>query len=126
MSATTTVSSRVEITGLGKEVWMQDVATDGTTPTALTYNYRKLTTTNTAEALDLGDVTTEAILMIRAIDYDLDIDLDCAGVSSFEASLTVKAGEPAAVIPNPAGTIYVKNNVTSEVPSYEYVLTGTT
>ena len=124
MSATVTVSSRVELAGLGKDVYLQDVATDGTTPTAATYNYRVLATADTAEALDLGDISTVSMIMIRAIDYDLDIDLDYS--SAFDSDLTVKAGEPAAVVPNPAGTVYVKNNGTSETPAYEYLVCGTT
>lgn len=115
---------RVELSGLGLNYVFQDLATDGTTPTAATYNYRVLATADTAEALDLGDVATETILAIRAIDYDLDIDLDY--VSAFDKDLTVKAGEPPALIPNPAGIIYVKNNGAAETPAYEYLLIGTT
>lgn len=124
MAASVTVSSRVELDGLGKSLYMRDVATDGTTPTASTYNYRVLAVADTAEALDLGDVATVSVLMIRAIDYDLDIDLDYD--SAFDADLTVKAGEPAAVIMNPAGTLYVKNNGSSETPAFEYLCIGTT
>jgi len=124
MAAATKVIIQVELTGLGKDQYFTEVATDGTTPTAATYNYRVLATANTAEALDLGDVATEAILVIKAIDYDLDIDLDY--VSAFDADLTVKAGEPAALIPNPAGIVYVKNNQTDETPAYEYFIVGTT
>jgi hypothetical protein len=124
MAAETTVNVSVELTGLGLPRDFVDKSTDGTTPTAATYNYRVLATGDAAEALDLGDITTEAILVIRAIDYDLDIDLDF--VSSFDADLTVKAGEPAALIPNPAGVVYVKNNGAAETPAYEYLLIGTT
>lgn len=124
MAASITVSSRVELEGLGKNLYMQDVATDGTTPTASTYNYRVLATADTAEALDLGDISTVAIVIIRAIDYDLDIDLDFS--VAFDADSTVKAGEPAAVIPNPAGTVYVKNHNAAETPAYEYLAIGTT
>lgn len=124
MAAATKVIIQVELTGLGKDQYFTQVATDGTTPTAATYNYRVLATTNTAEALDLGDISTNAILAIRAIDYDLDVDLDY--VSAFDKDLTVKAGEPAALIPNPSGIVYVKNNGTDETPAYEYLIIGTT
>ena len=123
MAASVTVSTRVELDGLGKNLYMQDVATDGTTPSESGYFYKVLGTANTAEALDLGGVSTVSVLHIRAINYDLDIDLDY--VSAFDADLTVKAGEPAAVILNPAGTVYVKNNQTDEQPSYEYLVMGT-
>lgn len=124
MAAACKVIIQVELTGLGKDQYFTMVATDGTTPTAATYNYRVLATADTAEALDLGDVATETILVIRAIDYDLDVDLDY--VSTFDKDLTVKAGEPAALIPNPAGVIYVKNNGEGETPAYEFMIIGTT
>jgi hypothetical protein len=124
MAAETTVSITVELTGLGMNIAFIDKGTDGTTPDAVTQNYRTIATPDTAEALDLGDVATETILVIRAITYDLDIDLDFS--SSFDADLTIKAGEPAALIPNPAGVVYVKNNGAAEAAVYEYLLLGTT
>jgi len=124
MAAEVDVSISVLLTGLGKDQTFIHRTTDGTTPTAGTYNYRVLATGDSEEALDLGDVAVETVLVIRAIDYDLDIDLDF--VTTFNADLTVKAGEPAAVIPNPAGVIKVKNNGAGETPAYEYLLLGTT
>lgn len=113
--------------GLGKNQTFTDKGIDGTTPTAATYNYRVIVdgALATPEALDLGDVATETILVIRAIDYDLDVDLDYVG-ATFDVDFTVKAGEPAAVIPNPAGIIYVNNHTATETPAYEYLLIGTT
>jgi len=124
MAAQCDVITIVELTGLGKDQSFSFKATDGTTPTAATYNYRKLATANTAEALDLGDVAVESMLIIRAVDYDLDVDLDY--VTTFDADFTVKAGKPAAVIPNPSGIIYVKNTTNDQTPSYEYFLVGQT
>jgi len=125
MTAALTSFVRTELTGLGQDDMFQLLATDGTTPTASTgRQYRTLATANTAEALDTGDVATVTHIVIRAIDYDLDIDLDY--VSAFDKDLTIKAGEPAASIPNPAGTVYVKNNGTDETPAYEYLCIGTT
>lgn len=124
MAATVDVSIIVELMGLGRIQNFMHKATDGTTPTAATYNYRVLATANTAEALDLGDVATETILAIRAIDYDLNVDLDY--VDSFNADFQIKAGEPAAVIPNPSGVVYVNGAETDETPAYEYLLLGTT
>jgi len=128
MAATVDVSVIVELMGLGKDLNFIDKATDGTTPTAGTYNYRVLVAGGTAEALDLGDVATETILVIRAVDYDLDVDLDNSdnNAAGFDADFTVKAAEPAAVIPNPAGNIWVKNNTGVETPKYEYLVIGTT
>ena len=124
MAAEVNVNLIAELTGLGREINFIDRAADGTTPTAATYNYRVLATADTEEALDLGDISTVTGIAIRAIDYDLDIDLDF--VAAFDGDLTVKAGELPALIPNPAGTIYVKNNGAGETPKYEYLIWGTT
>jgi len=124
MAAELNVSVIAELTGLGMSQTFIKKGADGTTPTAATYNYRVLATTNTAEALDLGDISTVTCIIIYAIDYDLDID--CDFVSSFDADLTAKAGEIPAIITNPAGTVYVKNNGTGETPAYEYLVVGTT
>lgn len=124
MAASADVSITVELSGLGINVDFIDKGTDGTTPTAYTQNYRTIATPDTAEALDLGDVAVGTILVIRAITFDLDIDLDYG--SPFSADLTIKAGEPAALIPNPVGDIYVNNNGGAEAAVYEYLLIGTT
>jgi hypothetical protein len=123
MSATATVSSRVDLAGLGKDVYLPHVAVDGTTPTEASYQYRILATADTAEALGLGGVSTVQGVMIRAIDYDLDVDTSF--VSTFSVEQTAKAGEPALIIMNPSGTLYVKNNGASETPAFEYVVWGT-
>jgi len=128
MAATVDVKIIVELLGLGRDQTFINKAVDGTTPTAATYNYRVLAAGGTAELLDLGDVAVETILAIRTIDYDLDVDLDNSdnNAAGFDADFTVKAGEPAALIPNPAGNIWVKNNTGVETPAYEYLLCGTT
>ena len=125
MAAEVTVSVSVELTGLGLNRFFQDRAVDGTTPTAATYNYRVLAATNSEEALDLGDISVETILAIRAIDKDLDVDLSYTA-ATFRTSFTLVAGEPAALIPNPGGDIYVINNTGTDTPAYEYLLCGTT
>lgn len=124
MAAELTVSVIAELSGLGQNTSFTDKGTDGTTPTAGGYMYRTLTTADADEALDLGDVATVTCIVIRAVTNDLDIDLDY--VSSFDVDLTIKAGEPAAVITNPAGVTQVKNNGAGETPVYEYLIVGTT
>ena len=124
MAATVTISNRVELAGLGKDLVMQDVAVDATTPTAFTYNYRKLAVADTAEALDLGDVATVTGIWIRAIDYALYVDTSY--VAAFSAEMTLAAGGPPAFIPTPSGTVYVKNVTAAQTPVYEAVVWGTT
>ena len=124
MAAVANVNVIASVDGLGKRQEFFDRADDGTTPTAATYNYRTIAVADTAEALDLGDVAVETLLIIKAISFDVDVDLDY--VSTFDADFTIKAGEPAAVIPNPSGIIYWKNNGAAEAAKIEYLLTGTT
>lgn len=124
MTASAELSLIFELTGLDEDITFIDKGTDGTTPTAYSKMHRTLGTADTAEALDLGDVSTVQGVVIRAIDYDLDIDCDFS--SSFDADITAKAGEFPALIPNPAGTVYVKNNGASETPQYVYAVWGTT
>lgn len=125
MAAECNVNFLFELIGLGKPIKFPDRSSDGTTPTAHTgLEYRTLAIADTEELLDVDDVSTTTGIWIRAIDYDLDIDLDF--VSAFDADLTIKAGEFFAFIPNPAGTVYVKNNGAAETPSYEFIAWGTT
>ena len=125
MAATLDISVIAELQGLGQDISFTDKGTDGTTPTATTgRQYRTLATADSDEVLDLGDVSTVTAIIIRAITYDLDIDLDYS--SSFDVDFTIKAGEPAAVIPNPAGITRVKNNGAAEAPVYEVWVIGTT
>lgn len=111
-----------ELTGLGEEFTMAKNTTQTTVPTRSIYQYMIQATTNTEEALILGDVSTEQTLIIFATDNVLDIDLDW--VTAFDADFTIPEGE-FAVIPRPAGTIYFKNNIADEVCTFEYLLVGT-
>lgn len=124
MSATIDVTVVVDLLSLGKSPNFIDKATDGTTPDTYVSHLPTLASANSEEALDMGDISTAQLLVIRAIDYDLDVDLDFD--TSFDADFTLKAGEPAAVIPNPSGTIKVKNATADQAPQYEYLLIGTT
>ena len=85
--------------------------------------YRTIATADTAEALDLGDISTVTGIVIYAVDYDLDIDLDY--VAAFDADLTVKAAGIPVIITYPAGTVYVKGE-TGQTTKYEYLIWGTT
>jgi hypothetical protein len=121
--ATSTTTVIHTTTGLGKTLEFVETADTTTAPTAATYNYRTQATADAEEALDLGDVATEHLLVLKAVTNDLDVDLDF--VSAFDADFTIPAGE-CAVVPKPAGVVYVKNNGAGETCVYEYVLTGTT
>lgn len=124
MAAELNLEYMAELTGLGaNDNVMSGRATLGQTPTAVNHQYRTLAVADTAEALDLGDISTVDLIIIRAIDYDLDIDTSY--VSSFVAEITALAGE-APMIFKPTGTVYVKNSGAGETVQYEYLVVGRT
>lgn len=124
MAAQVDVTLVVEPTGLEFNIPFIKKGTDGTTPDTMNAQIRTLATADTAEALALGDVSTVQGFSIYAIDYDLDIDCDFD--TAFDADFTIKAGEIPSIIPNPSGTVYVKNNSAGETPQYIYTVWGTT
>ena len=123
MAAEFKINLIAKLTGLGEQVDFIKTGTDETTPTAGAYMYRTIATANTAEALDLGDVSTVTAIILYAVDYDVDID--CDYVAAFDADLTAKAAGIPVVITYPAGTVYVKGE-TGQTPKYEYLVIGTT
>jgi len=123
MAASFECSVIAQLTGLGKQIDFTEKGSDETTPTAGTYNYRTIATADVAEALDLGDVSTVTCVILYAVDYDVEIDCDFD--TSFDVDLTAKAGGIPAVIPYPAGIVYVKGE-SGKTPKYEYILVGTT
>lgn len=124
MAAIAKATTITELTGLGQDTEVLHTANTQTTVTTSTgAQYRTLAVADTAEAIDVSGITTEVLLMIRAVTNNLDVDLDFD--TSFDADFTLKASGPAAIIPNPSGTIYVKNNSAGETPVYQYILLGT-
>jgi len=112
----------VELTGLGQEESFSENFTTTTTPTRALYHYAVQDSADTAQALELGDVGTIQLLVIKCVSNDVDIDLDYS--SSFDADLTIQEGE-CAVIPKPAGTVYFKNSSAEETSTIEYLIVGT-
>ena len=123
MAAEATVKLLAKLTGLGNEEHYSKSGTDETTPTASAYMYRKIVTADTAEALDLGDISTVTGIVLYAISHDVDIDLDY--VAAFDADMTAKAAGIPVVITYPAGSVYVKGE-TGQTPTFEYLIWGTT
>lgn len=121
MAAEASITVNAELTGLGKMLEFAEKFTVTTTPTAYTYNYRTLATADTAEALDLGDVTIVHLIIIKAI---ASIYIDTSYVSTFVNEIVLHAGEVAVF--KPAGTVYIKNYTAAATPTYEYVVVGIT
>lgn len=121
MAGAYTISVLVELTGLGQLQEFTKKFSQISTPTRALYHYAVQDSADTAQALELGDIATIDMLIIKCVANDVDIDLDF--VSSFDADLTVQEGETA-VLPTPAGTVYIKNNDSAEQSTIEYLLIG--
>jgi hypothetical protein len=123
MSAEFECSIIAKLSGLGKDIDFAEKGSDETTPTACTHMYATIATANTAQALDLGDVSTVTMVILYAVDYDVLIDTSYS--ASFSTELTAKAAGIPAVIPYPGGTVYVQGE-TDQTPKFEYLVIGTT
>ena len=116
--ASCTVKIIIEMTGLGEdEIFGESYTT--TAPVRSIKHYAVIDTADTAQALVLGDVATEELLVIKAISGDIEVDLDF--VTAFDADFTIAEGKTA-VIPRPAGIIYWKGDEATD--AIEYLLIG--
>ena len=110
----------VELTGLGDDETFAESYTTAV-PTRSLKHYAVIDAANTAQALILGDVATEELLVIKAVSGDIEIDLDCADVASFDVDLTIAEGK-SAIIPRPSSTVYWKGDGATD--AIEYLLIG--
>jgi len=121
MAATCVLRLVGEVTGIDDQLDFHVRGDLATTPTKRAEMIQIQATTNTAEALNLGGVTTPLSITIEALDNAVDIDTSY--VSAFAAEITLKEGEFATF--TPSGTVYIKNNVTGEVCTIHSVIVGT-
>jgi len=121
MAAVASITTSISITGLGSVAMDMSNSFSGTTPTVAVYQMKTLGTVDTPEALDLGGVSTVQGILLKAVDYDVDIDTSFD--SSFSKELDCAAGE--SVYFKPEGTVYVNGGETDETPTYEYIVFGT-
>lgn len=121
MAGVASGSHSLQITGLGGVNFTMANSFTGVVPTRVESSVRTLASANTAEALGLGNVTVVKGILIRAIDYSLDVDTSF--VDSFVAEITIPAGESAYF--RPTGVVQVKNTTAGQSPQYEYIVYGT-
>lgn len=122
MASELNIRISAKLTGLGVPIEFLKRFTHGQTPTAYTHAYVTQTTTNIAQVLALGDVTTVDLIAIKCVSNDLAVDTSYS--SSFNEEITVKEGEPAVFAP--AGIVWIKNNVEGEVSVFEVLIVGRT
>lgn len=121
MSVENNVSIIWELTGLGKEERHADAFSTTTTISAKHHGYQTQGTADTAEALDMGGVTTAELILINCVSNDVDIDTSFD--TTFSTEISVNEGEWA--IFKPGGTVYIKNDDAGEASTVEVWIWGT-
>jgi predicted small secreted protein len=120
MAAESNVSIICEVTGLGQlQVFAKKFGVT-TTPTRVHYQYMIQAVADTGEVLDVGDVGTVHLIVLKCIANDVDVDTSY--VSSFSAEIEVQEGE--VTVFKPTGTVWIKNNDSSEQSTIEYLVIG--
>ncbi len=109
------------LTGLGKTEEFPEAFTTTTTPSAKTKIYQAQTTTDVAEALNIGDVTTVHLIVIKAVSKAVNIDPSYTS-ATFRAGINLQEGEVAVF--KPSGSVYLKNVTTSETFTVEALVVG--
>ena len=121
-AAVSTISVNCSVSGLGSSVVGMNVTFSGDVPDGVVRGYRKLSDANTAEELDLGDISTVGGILLVA--DACDVVVDCNFVSTFKESVYISEGECAYF--KPCGVVKVRNPAgTTYTPTYEYIAFGT-
>jgi len=120
MSVTNKINVHLELAGLGEQEFVPMSMSTTTTVATKQHGYQTQAVADTAEALDLGGVSTAEYILVKCISND--VDLDCNYSAAFSADITVQEGEFACF--KPAGTVYIKNNDAGEQSVLEYWVLG--
>ena len=123
MAAQLLVKIICELTGLGEEIEFAGVFTDTTPPTKSLFQYMEQAAVDADEAVPVGDVATEGVLIIKSITEAVMIDLDFDDVA-FDADFTIAEGRWA-VIPQPAGKVHFEAVSATKKATIQYLLIGT-
>ena len=121
MAAECKVTVTAQMSGLGKLLEFVETFTSTTTPTRKAFVYQVQGVAGTEEALDMGDITTPELVILKCVANDVDIDTSFS--VAFSAEITVNEGEVA--IFKPTGTVYIKNDDSEEVSTVEALIIGT-
>lgn len=120
MSAECNVNIIAKLTGLGDiQEFVKRFSTTAT-PARVMYHYAVQDTADTEQALEVGDVATVELIILKSIEHDVDIDTSF--VSTFSAEIEVQEGELAVF--KPTGTTYFKNDDSAEAVTIEYLVVG--
>ena len=121
MAGAANVSTTLTVSGLGASR-TQDNSFSGEVPTAVTSQYITQTTSDAAEALPLGDISTVEGVLIKAISNDAYID------TSFNSSMSneIELAEGESCYFKPVGTVYFLNKTANPAKVVlDYTVFGT-
>ena len=118
MAASSKISIRAKLEDLG--IPLEIVSQFAGTPTYSQYSYLLQTTTNVAQVLNLGGVTTIEAIIIIAKDNALSVDTSYS--VTFSEELVIDEGEFAVF--KPGAIVWVKNHVAGEVSTFEVLILG--
>ncbi len=121
MAAEANVSVICEVTGLGQLQMLAEKFSITTTPARVHYQYMEQTTADAAEVLDIGDVGTVHLIILKCIANDVDIDTSYAA-ATFSSEIEVQEGE--VTVFKPVGTVWIENNDAGEKSTIEYLVIG--
>lgn len=128
-AAASSISTSITVSGLGSASTSLSMSYSGVAPDAMTKGYAQIAVDDTAEALEVGDISTIAGILISCIDDSdsnstLVLEVDPNYASSFEAHIIISEGMSAYFQPH--GAIWVRNQSTDVNDlDYEYVIFGT-
>jgi len=122
MTAAANVSIIAEVTGLGQLQVLAEKFAVTTTPARVHYQYMEQGTADQHEVLDVGDVGTVHLIILKCIANDVDIDTSYVA-DTFSAEIEVQEGE--VTVFKPSGTVWVENhNNSGEKSTIEYLVIG--
>lgn len=121
MAAECSVSIIAELTGLGQLQQLAEKFSITTTPARVHYQYMEQYEANTHEVLDVGDVGTVHLIILKCIANDVDIDTSYVA-TTFSAEIEVQEGEVAVF--KPTGTVWIRNDDDDEKSTIEYLVIG--
>lgn len=129
MAAVGTILVQAKVTDLGAEIDVRKKFDLANAPEAALHAYKTLTTADTPEMLDLGDVAVSVCdgIWFRAIgnDFGIDTSVSTAGAASdYVKKIQATDSEPIYFTP-PQATTSIAVNCSTAVP-FEYVVIGQT
>ena len=121
MAAECNVNIIAKLSGLGDLQEISKRFSTTATPARALYHYEVQATADTEQALELGDVATVDLIIIKCVENDIDIDTTYS--IAFSAEIVVQEGEVAVFKPE-GSTVYWMNNDTGESSTIEYLVVG--